>query len=309
MILTVCLSPSIDVNMEVDSLSVGKANRIISKKTFYTGNAINIAIGLAHLNAHVFATGFMFEDNGTQFEHELHREGVSYRFVWNKGRVGENFKIIDRRSMLTEVSDASSEITEEKQEELIKLISKYSAKCEGVVVSGSLPKEFSSNYYTRILSAVPSSVAKIVDTDGENLLQSLKCGVSLVKPNFEELEFTLKRKLTTKDEVLKGCREILDMGAKYVLLSLGKQKQGAIITDGKKCYHSKSINVAMNSTIGAGGGMVACATHALLKGGSMQDILRCGVAGGTAAVTSPDSISFVKSKYEDILSSLTVEEI
>lgn len=309
MILTVCLSPSIDVNMEVDSLNVGKANRIISKKTFFTGNAINIAIGLAHLNAHVFATGFMYEDNCTQFEHQLHREGVSYKFIWNKGRVGETYKIIDHRSMLTEISDASSLITEEKQEDLIKLVSKYSAKCEGVIVSGSLPNEISSDYYARILSSVSSSAIKIVDTEGESLLQSLKSGVSLVKPNLEELEFTLKRKLTTKDEVLKGCREILGKGAKYVLLSLGKQKQGAIITDGNKSYHCKSINVAMNSTIGAGGGMVAAATHAILKGGSLQDILRCGIAGGTAAVTSPDSISFVKSKYEEILSSLTVEEI
>ena len=307
MILTVCLSPSIDVNMEVDSLSVGKANRIISKKTFYTGNAINISIGLAHLNAQVFATGFMYEDNGTQFEHELHREGVSYRFVWNKGRVSENYKIVDRRSMLTEVSDLSAEITAQKQEELIKLIAKYSVKCEGVVVSGSLPKGMTADYYNKILSAVPSSVTKIVDADGERLMQSLKCGVKLVKPNLDELEKTLKRKITSKEDMLNGCREILNMGAEYVLLSLGKR--GAIITDGNKCYHSKSINVAKNSTIGAGGGMVACATHALLKGGDMQDILRCGVAGGTAAVTSPDSISFVKSKYEEILSSLTVEEI
>lgn len=307
MILTVCLSPSIDVNMEVDSLSIGKANRIISKKTFFTGNAINIAIGLAHLGASVFATGFMYEDNGTQFEHELHREGVSYRFIWNKGRVGENYKIIDRRSMLTELCDSSSEITEANQQELLDLISKYSVNCEGVVLSGALPKEMNADYYNKILSAVPSSVTKIVDAGGESLLQALKCGVNLVKPNFAEFEKTLNRKVTTKDDMMQGCREILNKGAQYVLLSLGYR--GAIITDGNKCYHCKSINVAMNSTIGAGGGMVAAATNSLLKGGSMQDILRCGVAGGTATVTSPDSISFAKSKYEDILSSLTVEEI
>lgn len=307
MILTVCLSPSIDVNMEVDSLNIGKANRIISKKTFYTGNAINIAIGFAHLSAQVFATGFMYEDNGTQFEHELHKEGVSYRFIWNKGRVGENYKIVDRRSMLTEISDASSEITPEKQEDLIKLIQKYSAKCEGIVVSGALPKGMDAEYYNRILSAVPSLAIKIVDADGDRLVQALKCGVNLVKPNLDELQRTLKRKLKDKNDMLNGCRDILDMGAEYVLLSLGKN--GAVITNGSKSYYCKSINVAMNSTIGAGGGMVAAAANALMKGGTMQDILRCGIAAGTAAVTSPDSISFSKDKYEEILNKLTVEEI
>ena len=307
MILTVCLSPSIDVNMEVDSLSVGKANRIISKKTYFTGNAINIAIGLAHLGAQVFATGFMYEDNGTQFEHELHREGVSYRFIWNKGRVGENYKIVDRRSMLTEVSDASSEITTENQEELIKLISKYSANCEGVVVSGALPKGMKAEYYNRILSAVPGTVTKIVDSDGESLMQALKCGVTLVKPNLAELEKTLNKKFTSKDDMLNGCREILNKGAEYVLLSLGLT--GAILTDGNKSYYCRSIKVPLNSTIGAGGGMVAAATTALLRGGSMQDILRCGIAAGTAAVITPDNISFAKDRYEEILSTLTVEEI
>ena len=307
MILTVCLSPTIDVNMEVDSLSVGKANKIISKKTFFTGNAINIAIGLAHLGAPVFATGFMYEDNGTQFEHELHREGVSYRFIWNKGRVGENYKIVDRRSMLTEISDASSEITAENQEELIKLISKYSANCEGVVVSGSLPKGMKAEYYNRILSAVPSSVAKIVDAEGESLVQALKCGVKLVKPNLEELEKTVKKKFTTKEEFLNGCREVLDRGAEYVLVSLGIS--GAVITDGQKSYFCRSIKVPMNSTMGAGGAMVAAATNALLKGGTMQDMLRCGIAAGTAAIITPDNISFARNKYEEILSTLTIKEI
>lgn len=309
MILTVCLSPRIEVNMEVDNLSVGKVNRIISKQTFFTGNAINIAIGLAHLDASVFATGFMYEENGAQFEHELHREGVSYEFAWNKGRVSENYKIVDRRSMLTQICESGFEVAAEKQEELLNIISKFASQADCVIVSGALPKGMKADYYNKILSAVPQNVIKIVDAEGERLIQALKCGVKLVKPNLEELELTLKKKITSKQELLNGCYELLDLGAEYVLLSLGRIKMGAIITDGKNTYHCKSINVAKNSTVGAGGGMVAAATYALLKGGSMQDILRCGVAGGTAAVTSADSISFAKNKYEEILSALTVKEI
>lgn len=307
MILTVCPSPCIDVNMEVDSLSVGMSNKIISKRTFYTGKALNVAIGLARLNARVFATGFMYEENGTQFEHELHREGVPYKFVWNKGRVRENFKIIDRKSMLTEVDDVSPEVPPERQEELVQLVSRLAEKCSAIVISGGLAKGMTPDFYFRVLKAVPSSVVKIADTEGERLHEALKCGIKLVKPNLDELERTLKRKITSKEEMFKGCREILDQGAEIVLLSLGKK--GAVITDGNKNYYCKSVNVAMNSTVGAGDGMVAAATNALIKGGSMQDILRCGVAGGTAAVTLPDSISFTKDKYEEILSSLTVEEI
>lgn len=307
MILTVCPSPCIDVNMEVESLGVGRSNRILSKKTFYTGKAINVAIGLARLQAGVFATGFMYEENGTQFEHELHREGVPYRFVWNKGRVRENYKFIDRKSMLTEVDDVCSEVGEGKQEELVRLVGELSQSCEAIVLSGGLARGMTPDYYGKILSAVPPSVVKIVDTEGERLFEALKCGVTLVKPNLEELERTLHRTIGSKKELLSGCDEILKRGAKYVLVSLGKK--GAVITDGDKSYHCRSMNVAMNSTVGAGDGMVAAAANALMKGASMQEILCCGVAAGTAAVTLPGSISFTKEKYEEILPMLNAEEI
>lgn len=307
MILTVCLSPCIDVNVEVDSLNVGMSHKIISKRIFFTGKALNVAIGIARLKSSVFATGFMYEINGGQFEQELHREGVPYKFVWNKGRVRENYKFIDRKSMLTEVDDISPEVSAEKQAELIELIKKLSADCEAVVISGGLTKGMTPDYYGKILSAVPVGVKKIVDTEGERLISALKCGVDLAKPNVDELERTLNRKLKNKADMIAGCNEIISKGAKRVLLSLGKN--GAIITDGSTNLYCKSVNVAMNSTLGAGDGMVAAASDALVKGGSLEEILKCGVAAGTAAVTLPDTISFNKNKYDEILSTLTVKEI
>lgn len=307
MILTVCPSPCIDVNIEVDSLSVGMSHNVISKRTFMTGKALNVAIGLSRLGAQTFTTGFMYEENGNLFEQELHREGISYQFVWNKGRVRENYKFIDRKSMLTEVNDVSEPVGKDKQNELLNLVEKLSKSCESVVLSGSLARGMSPDYYQKVLSRVPAGVVKVVDSEGERLFSALKCGVDLVKPNKEELERTLKTSLNSKADMLSACGKILDMGAKIVMLSLGKR--GAIITDGVKSYHSKSINVAMNSTIGAGDGMVAAATYALVRGGGLKDVLKCGVAAGTAAVTSSDSISFRKDKYEEILSGLSVEEI
>lgn len=307
MILTVCLSPCIDVNIEVDSLSVGMSHQIINKRIFFTGKALNVAIGLSRLKTEAFATGFMFEGNGNQFEHELHREGVPYKFVWSEGRVRENYKFIDHKSMMTEINDISPQVSEEKQEELLKTVAQLSSRSEAVVISGGLTKGMSPDYYGKILSAVPDGVKKVVDSEGERLLSALQCGVDLAKPNLEELERTLKKPLTSREEMLESCYKLIDLGAKRVLLSLGKQ--GAIITDGNKNYYCKSVNVAMNSTLGAGDGMVAAATQALVMGAPLEEILRSGVAAGTAAVTSPDRISFAADKFDEILSTLTVKEL
>ena len=98
----------------------------------------------------------------------------------------------------------------------------------------------------------------------------------------------------------------MDRGAKAVLLSLGKD--GAIITNGTKNYYCKSINVAVNSTVGAGDGMVAAAATMMQRGADLSDILRAGVAAGTATVTTFGTISFTKNKYDEIFDGLTVTE-
>ena len=299
MILTVCLSPSVDVTIELDSLNTGKVNVVKSKTLSFTGKALNVAIGVARLGGEAYATGFMYNDNGMMFERALDKEGVPFSFVWNSGRVRENYKCIDKHSMLTEINDVGEQVGDEKLYELLQAIRNLSSRAEVTVISGSLPRGVDPTYYRELFRAVDPRSLRIVDAEGARLFAALEAGIDLVKPNLEELEFTLGRQIKDKDDMLAGCRELLERGAKAVLLSLGKD--GAVITDGTQNYYCKSINVAVNSTVGAGDGMVAAAATALKQGAPLKDILRAGVAAGTATVTTFGTISFTKSKYEEIL--------
>ena len=306
MILTVCLNPCTDVTIEVDSLNVGKLNHVKNKTPTFTGKALNVAIGVARLRGQSHATGFMYNENGSLFEQALDREGVPSVFIWNRGRVRENYKFIDNKSMLTEVNDVGEPIAENKQAELIDLVANLSRSSSVVVISGSLPRGVESDYYIKLFNAVPDGKLKVADCDGPRLLAALTAGMDLVKPNKDELQNTLGQEFRSRDELLKGCYSLIDKGAKRVLLSLGKR--GAIITDGSKNYYCRSINVAVNSTVGAGDGMLAAASMLMEQGADLKDILRAGVAAGTATVTTFGQISFTKEKYDEIFANLTVEE-
>ena len=122
MILTICPNPSIDCTIELDSLNVGMLNRIDSKVETYSGKALNVAVGIARLNEKSFSTGFMFENHGRMFEHVLDKENVGYKFIYSSGNARTNYKIIDKRSMLTEINDRGETVLREKQEQLIDLI-------------------------------------------------------------------------------------------------------------------------------------------------------------------------------------------
>lgn len=307
MILTVCMSPCTDVTIELDALNVGKTNVVKSKSVALGGKALNVAIGVRRLGGDAYTTGLMYNENGYMFENALDKEGVPFTFVWNKGRVRENYKFIDNRAMLTEINDVGEEIGKEKTEEILGMVRMLSARSGVTVLSGGLPRGVDASYYGKLAKAVDKKSMKIVDASGQRMFAALNEGVELVKPNLEELENTLGRHISDKADMLAGCYELLDRGAKRVLLSLGKQ--GAVITDGSSNYYCKSLNVAVNSTVGAGDGMVAAAAIKLEQGAPLPEILRAGVAAGTATVMTVGQTSFTKEKYKEVMTNLHVSQI
>lgn len=307
MILSVCPNPSRDCTLELDSLNVGRLNRIRNKVETYSGKALNVAIGVSRLEADSFASGFMFEDGGSLFEDRLERENVKYDFVMNKGSVRVNYKIIDNKSMLTEINDKGDEVPLDKQKELLSLIGKLSENASIVVISGSLPKGVDPSFYYEAVSSVKSGVKVVVDAEKDNLKAALKHELYLIKPNLNELEEIAGESLNSKSEILSAAGILLDKGVKNIIVSLGAE--GAIFTDGSNSYFCKSASVAVNSTVGAGDSMVASACVQIEKGADRKEILRCAVAAGTASIITPGTNLFYKDKYEEIYKRLKVEKL
>lgn len=306
MILTICPNPSIDCTIELQNLNIGRVNRIDNKIRTYSGKAINVAIGVRRLGGQSTVTGFMFDNDGKSFIHNLDKEGVISDFVWCEGSVRVNYKIIDVRSMMTEINDKGEMVSRDKQMELIDRAARLAEGCSIVVMSGSLPQGVDDNFYAQIVKRLPKDVKIFVDTEGQKLTNAVREGVYMVKPNLSELEAIVRSPLTSREEMLEACNKLIDMGAKYVMLSLGYR--GAILTDGRKSYFAQTANVAVNSTVGAGDSMLSAAACMVEKGVEMKEVLRCAVAAGTASITTPGTNLFYKDKYEEIYSQINVEE-
>lgn len=307
MILSVCPNPCIDCTIELDTLKLGGLNRIENKVVTYSGKALNVAVGVARLDGDSFATGFMFDGNGKMFVHTLDDEGVKNTFVWNKGSARTNYKIVDNRSMMTEINDRGENVDEKKQEELVSLVGQLSKSASVVVMSGSLPGGVADDYYLELSSAIPKGVKRILDTSGNRMIAGLRNGAYLIKPNLDELQEMTGEHYDSFEEMAKGCEKLVEAGAENVLLSLGRK--GAILTDGDKAYFCKSASVAVNSTVGAGDGMVAAAAVMIEQNAPYEEVLRCAVAAGTASVTTPGTNLFYKDKFIEIYQKIRVERI
>ena len=308
MILTICPNPSVDCTIELDSLNVGMLNRIDNKVETYSGKALNVAMGVARLGEKSHTTGFMFDDQGKLFEHVLNKHGVKHNFVYNKGRARVNYKIIDKRSMLTEINDKGETVTRDKQLELIDYVKEVAPDYEIIVMSGSLPKGVDPSFYGEVLSVIPDHVKVIVDTEKDNMLAAIGSRkLFMAKPNLRELENFAGKSLLSLSEMVDAANKYIELGVENVLVSLGSD--GAILTDGKTSYYCKSANVAVNSTVGAGDCMVAAACVGLLHNVPMPELLRMSVAAGTAAVTTSGTNLFYKDKYDEIYSKIFSQKI
>jgi len=308
MILTICPNPSIDCTIELDSLNVGRLNRIDSKVETYSGKALNVAIGVARLNEDCFATGFMFDNHKTMFERNLEKEHVKHDFVLNHGSARVNYKIIDKKSMLTEINDKGEEVSREKQLELIEKVKELSKNAEIVVMSGSLPKGIEPSFYGEVLKNIRSDINVIIDTEKENALSAIsEREIYMVKPNLKELENFAETTIRTKNDIIKASAKYIEKGVKYVLTSMGTE--GAILTDGTNNYFCKSASVAVNSTVGAGDSMISAVCVGLKHGVSDSELLRRAVSAGTAAVTTSGTNLFYKDKYDEIYTKVFAEKI
>ncbi len=308
MILSICPNPSIDCTIEVESLNVGKLNRIENKVETYSGKAMNVAIGIARLNGNSVVTGFMFENHKRMFDAKLDAEGVFHEFVVNNGSTRVNYKIIDKKAMLTEINDKGEEVSVDKQKELIEMVKRISRNCDIAVISGSLPKGVEPDFYAKLINVIPDNVKIIVDTEKDNMISAIATGrVYMAKPNLKELEDFSNMAVWTKSDMIEASKKYLDLGAKNVLLSLGAD--GAVLTDGENSYYCKSASVAVNSTVGAGDSMISAVCVGLEQGVSYTELLKRAVAAGTAAVTTSGTNLFYKEKYDEIYAKLSVEKI
>ena len=78
---------------------------------------------------------------------------------------------------------------------------------------------------------------------------------------------------------------MLKNGCKMVVISLGQK--GAMLITKKETIYATAPKVKPISVVGAGDSMIAGMALKIVQGGSTSEMLRFGVAGGTAAVLTP----------------------
>lgn len=283
-IFTLTLAPSLDSATVTPQIYPEGKLRCTAPVFEPGGGGINVARAITHLGGKATA---LFPAGGATGEHLtalLEEENVAVDALvtqdWTRQNLhvhveagGEQYRFVMPGAQLT-------------AEEFRQLEAKVLAIEPGalLVISGSLPPGVALDDFTQLIErARQHGLRCIIDSSGEALTAALNIGgIELVKPNQKELAALVGRDLSQPDDVRQAAQELVRSGkARRVVVSLGPQ--GALGVDETGYVQVVPPPVKSQSTVGAGDSMVGAMTLKLARQASLLDMVRYGVAAGSAA--------------------------
>jgi 6-phosphofructokinase 2 len=287
-IITITLNPALDKSITVKALIPEKKLKANNVKTEPGGGGVNVSRALHKLGldseAFYLAGGY----TGSEFTALLDKEGVKGRPLEIKGDTRENFIVLDTDSGKQYRFGMDGPTVKESEWLQVLERIKIENDIQYIVASGSLPPGIPPHFFKQLSALASQKKAKlIVDTSGQALIDAVQEGVFMIKPNLGELAALhgATENLSFEDAISAANKLIVANSCEMIAVSMGGE--GALLITRNGQYHAKPPEVKVQSTVGAGDSMLAGLLFALVAGYSEVDMLRFGVAAGTAATIHP----------------------
>ena len=294
-IVTLTVSPALDKSAHFSGLVPEQKIRCETPMFDAGGGGINVSKAISKLGGTSLAVLTSGGATGEMLKELLKRDSIFFEAIETESWTRENFVAVDdhTNSQYRFVFPAPA-VTLSEKEKISSII--QGLNCDFLVISGGLSEGLAVDFYKQIAETAKKYNAKlIVDTAGEALAKVLETGVYLIKPNVGELAKLIGVERLEMEEVNEAAKQIIVKGgAEIVVVSLGPQ--GAVLVTKDSYDFVPAPNVAKKSTVGAGDSMVGGMVWALSQNKSLKDVIRWGVACGSAATMNEGTQLF---KLED----------
>lgn len=294
-IVTLTVNPALDKSTHFKGLVAEQKIRCSEPRFDAGGGGINVSKAISRLGGKSLAVFTSGGPMGKMLEELVAKETIDFQTIPIQTWTRESFVAVDENTNSQyRFGFTGGEITADEEKAVLETVSK--SKPKFLVVSGSLNEGLSSDFYQKVAEIAKSSGSKlIVDTSGEALKKVLETGAYLIKPNVGELAKLIGVERLEMEEVKEAAKKIIAQGgAEIVAVSLGPQ--GAVLVTKDEYEYIPAPNVAKKSTVGAGDSMVGGMVWALSQNKSLKDVIRWGVACGSAATMNEGTQLF---KFED----------
>ncbi len=298
-IITVSLSPVIDIHYSADSFEIGKENYVNSRSIFAAGKAMNVSRGLHEVGISAEVHLLLGQENASEYLRLASSYAVPISCITTDGAVRENISVNtnegETRICFKNYSISPSILPFFAS----KIVSKLSEDM-AVVFSGSLPAGITQEDFVQFVLLIKNIVPNtkiILDCPSLNVDSIRKISPFLIKPNHEEAAklsngFKIDEAGTEKTiSVAKNLCKITN--SEHCVISCGSVGAAYASKTGESGF-VKAPKIKACSTVGAGDSMIAGILYSFIKEISkgtytLSEAVKWGIAFGSAACLNKGS--------------------
>lgn len=263
------------------------------------GKGVNTARALSILKMKSQVFAFLGGRDGEFIKKELQKDKISVFPVNIKENTRSCTIIVDIKNQnQTVVNEIGPIISIQEFKIMQEKFNEFIIDKNMLIISGTTPPGMPKNAYCRMISlAKKFSIPVVLDTSGENLKESLKeKGIFLIKPNLNELEEFINRKISSDKQIIDAA---IEMKRKYcienILVSLGKK--GAILVGRNNIVlKTASPKIKIINAVSCGDVFLAGFIYGWTKTKNLKQALETAVACGSAKTQTLKSGYFKRRK-------------
>lgn len=303
MLVIITLNPSLDYYMKMESIHLGETNHSHNEHIQIGGKGINVALMLNNLQRSSTLFGFQGGFTGQYLIDQLKNyEYIEPEFIHTPAMTRINVKVSSNAE--TELNGSGEAIDKDSIDKLNLMIDSLGSD-DFVMISGRLAQGMDEKWYLSLAEKLSKkNIEFSVDITGKDVLHMCKYNPLILKPNLSELEDLFETKIESQDEIIRHGKKLIDMGAKYCIVSLGKD--GSLFFDKENVYQSNIPQGVVINTVGAGDSMIAGFVNSYLMDKDPLLAYKSAVACGSATAYSKGIAT--KDSVEKLLTLINIKQ-
>jgi tagatose 6-phosphate kinase len=300
---------SVDKALDLADLRPGEVHRAKAARAYPGGKGMHVARAAAGLGEPVSLVGLIDEAHRGFFQDPLRRWGVDFHGVEAGACLRTNLAIRDAGgSRVTEILEPGPTVDEAVRQALCARFVSLAGDSALAVLTGSLPPGFGEETYAELVAAVGAAGTRcLVDASGGWLRSAARSRPFLIKPNHDELASLFGEEIAGVAAAVGAARRLQAAGVEVVVVSMGAEGVVAVMA-GRAC-HAWAPPQPPANTVGSGDCLLAGLAVGFARGLAFEDVVRLGVACGTANTLTEEIGHLRREDVEALLPQVRVSEL
>lgn len=285
MILVLCPNLCLDRVIVVRGFTAGRIHRGEPGTMLASGKGLNVARAARVLGEDVTVIGVIgTDDNGRAITRGARAHGIFLRAVRIAGPSRVCTVIVDPGQGETVINEPGPAGDGNVGDRLLGLLQVGLRRAGALVLAGSLPAVLPEDFYARAIERARGikHIPAMLDAAGAPLRLGLAAKPDLVKVNRAEIGEVVGGPLESVEDVLAAAHSLRGQIGGQVIVTMGPGGAALVTAEGR--WHVSPPDVPRVNTIGAGDSLTAGVVVGLLRGQSLLDAVRTGVAAAAADV-------------------------